>query len=121
LNYLSPFSLDIKPPIMLIFLALLAAEQCAAVKLAADPLSRASQRRQISLPASPPAETGGTEIVCQSYTMSVVRPYFGNMCRLQRRQLTIHVLSFSTGLSVGFSGSGLSQTPKSKQCAVGLD
>jgi hypothetical protein len=38
---LFPFSLDIKPPIMLIFLALLAAEQCVAVKLAADPLSRA--------------------------------------------------------------------------------
>jgi hypothetical protein len=36
LNYLFPFSLDIKPPIMLIFLALLAADECVAVKLAAD-------------------------------------------------------------------------------------
>jgi hypothetical protein len=73
LNYLFPFSLDIKPPIMLIFLALLAAEQCVAVKLSADPLSQASQRRQISLPASPPAQTAGTEIGCLSYTMSVGR------------------------------------------------
>jgi hypothetical protein len=59
---------------MLIFLALLAAEQCDAVKLAADPLSQASQRRQILLPASRPAKTAGTEIGCLSYTMSVGQP-----------------------------------------------
>jgi hypothetical protein len=71
LNYLFPFSFNIMPPIMLIFLALLAAEQCVAVKLAADPLSRASQRRQISLPASLPAQTAGTGIGWLPYTMSV--------------------------------------------------
>jgi hypothetical protein len=49
----------------------LAAQQCVAVKLAADPLSRASQRRQISLPASLPAQTAGTGIGWLSYTMSV--------------------------------------------------
>jgi hypothetical protein len=66
-----PIFIRYKPPIMLIFLALLAAEQCVAVKLAADPLSRASQRRQISLPASLPAQTAGTGIGWLSYTMSV--------------------------------------------------
>jgi hypothetical protein len=56
---------------MLIFLALLAAEQCVAVKLAADLLSRASQCRQISLPGFWPAQTAGTEIGCLYYNMSV--------------------------------------------------
>jgi hypothetical protein len=45
---------------MLIFLALLAAEQCFAMKLAADLLSQASQRRQILLPGFWPAQTAGT-------------------------------------------------------------
>jgi hypothetical protein len=49
---------------MLIFLAHLAAEQCVAMKLAADLLSQASQRRQISLPGFWPAQTAGTEISC---------------------------------------------------------
>jgi hypothetical protein len=79
LNYLFPFALDIKPPIMLIFLALLAAEQCVALKLATDPLSRASQRCQILLPASLPAQTAGTEIGCLSYTMSVALTL--NLCQ----------------------------------------
>jgi hypothetical protein len=53
------------PPLCLfIFLALLAAEQCVAVKLADDLLSRASQRRQILLPGFWPAQTAGTEIGC---------------------------------------------------------
>jgi hypothetical protein len=49
---------------MLIFLALLVAEQCVAVKLAADLLSRASQCHQILLPGFWPAKTAGTEIGC---------------------------------------------------------
>jgi hypothetical protein len=52
------------PPLMLIFLALLAAEQCVAMKLAADLLSQASQRRQILLPGFCPDQTAGTEMGC---------------------------------------------------------
>jgi hypothetical protein len=71
-NYLFPFSLDTKPPDMFVYLALLAAEQCVAVKLAADPASQASQGRLILLPGFLPAQTAGTEIGCLSYTMSVL-------------------------------------------------
>jgi hypothetical protein len=49
---------------MLILLAFLAAEQCVAVKLAADLLSRALQCCQILLPGFWPAQTAGTEIGC---------------------------------------------------------
>jgi hypothetical protein len=48
LNYLFPFSLDIKPPIMLIFLALLAAEQCVAVKLELSELTRSVEHHKVA-------------------------------------------------------------------------